>query len=104
MRGVFVLALGLLGWPALAVAHEVKQEQHEERLPTIRAAPDFALTSQDGAEVTLGEFRGKVVALTFIYASCPGVCLMLTDKLARVQDALGSDFGSKIAFVSITTD
>ena len=33
------------------------------------AAPDFALTSQDGAEVTLGEFRGKVVALTFIYAS-----------------------------------
>jgi len=29
---------------------------------------------------------------------------MLTDKLARVQDALGSDFGSKIAFVSITTD
>ena len=29
---------------------------------------------------------------------------MLADKLARVQDALGSDFGSKIAFVSITTD
>ena len=29
---------------------------------------------------------------------------MLKDKLARVQDALGSDFGSKIAFVSITTD
>ena len=29
---------------------------------------------------------------------------MLTDKLARVQDALGPDFGSKIAFVSITTD
>ncbi len=29
---------------------------------------------------------------------------MLTDKLARVQDELGSDFGSKIAFVSITTD
>jgi hypothetical protein len=29
---------------------------------------------------------------------------MLTDKLARVQDALGADFGSKIAFVLITTD
>ena len=29
---------------------------------------------------------------------------MLTDKLARVQDELGPDFGSKIAFVSITTD
>lgn len=51
--------------------------------------------------MTLAALRGKVVALTFIYASCPDVCPMLTDKLARVQDALGSDFGSKIAFVSI---
>ena len=104
MRGVLVLVLGLLAWPALAEAHEAKHEQHEERLPTIGAAPDFALTSQDGAEVTLAALRGKVVALTFIYASCPDVCPMLTDKMARVQDALGSDFGSKIAFVSITTD
>ena len=29
---------------------------------------------------------------------------MLTDKMARVQDKLGSAFGSKIAFVSITID
>jgi protein SCO1/2 len=29
---------------------------------------------------------------------------MLTDKLARVQDELGSDFGSNVAFVSITAD
>jgi protein SCO1 len=89
MRGVFVLVLGLLGWPALAPAHEAKDEQHEERLPTIGAAPDFALISQDGAEVTLAALRGKIVAVTFIYASCPDVCPMLTDKLARVQDALG---------------
>lgn len=45
--------------------------------------------------MTLAALRGKVVALTFIYASCPDVCPMLTDKLARVQDALGSAFGSK---------
>ena len=42
--------------------------------------------------------------MTFIYTSCPDVCPMLTDKLARVQDELGSDFGSKVAFVSITVD
>ena len=29
---------------------------------------------------------------------------MLTDKMARVQDELGPDFGTKIAFVSITVD
>jgi protein SCO1/2 len=104
MRALLVIALGLLAWPAPALAHEAKHPQPEERLPTIGAAPDFALTSQDGAQVTLAALRGKVVALTFIYASCPDVCPMLTDKLARVQDELGSDFGSEIAFVSITTD
>jgi protein SCO1 len=104
MRALPIIALGLLAWPALAIAHEAKHEQHEERLPTIGTAPDFALTSQDGAEVTLAALRGKVVALTFIYTSCPDICPMLTDKMARVQDALGPDFGSKVAFVSITTD
>ena len=62
------------------------------------------LTSQDGAPVTLGELRGKVVAVASIYTSCPDICLMLTDKMARVQDAPGPDFGSKINFLSITTD
>ena len=101
MLAVLVIALGVLAWPMLAQAHEAAQE---ERLPTIGAAPDFALTSQDGAEVTLGAFRGKVVAVTFIYTSCPDVCPMLTDKMARVQDELGADFGSKIAFLSISVD
>ncbi|MCE3247963.1 MAG: hypothetical protein K0R41_1788 [Geminicoccaceae bacterium] len=101
MLAALVLALGMLGWPALAPAHEAGQEQ---RLPTIGAAPDFALTSQDGKEVRLEDFRGKVVAVTFIYTSCPDVCPMLTDKMARVQDELGADFGSKVAFLSISVD
>jgi len=54
--------------------------------------------------VTLEALRGKVVAVTFIYTSCPDVCPMLTDKMARVQDALGPDFGTEIAFVSISVD
>jgi protein SCO1/2 len=101
MPAALGLVLGMLAWPALAAAHEAGQEQ---RLPTIGAAPEFALISQDGKEVRLDDLRGKVVAVAFIYASCPDVCPLLTDKMARVQDELGSDFGSKIAFVSITTD
>ena len=101
MRAVLVLVLGMLAWPALAPAHEAGQEQ---RLPTIGAAPGFALTSQDGKEVRLEDYRGKVVAVAFIYASCPDVCPLLTDKMARVQDALGSDFGTEVVFLSITVD
>ena len=102
MLPALISMLALLTSPTLVDAHEAGQE--EQRLPTIGAAPDFALTSQDGAEVTLGALRGKVVAVTFIYTSCPDVCPMLTDKMARVQDELGADFGSKVAFLSISVD
>jgi protein SCO1 len=101
MLAPLVLILALLSSPAVVQAHTASDEQ---RLPTIGAAPDFALTSQDGAEVTLESLRGKIVAVTFIYTSCSDVCPMLSDKLARVQDALGPDFGTKIAFLSITVD
>jgi protein SCO1/2 len=102
MVAALVLTLALLTSPGRVQAHEAAHEE-EQRLPTL-GAPEFTLTSQDGAEVTLASMRGKVVAVTFIYASCPDVCPMLTDKMARIQDELGSDFGSKVAFVSITTD
>jgi len=103
MLAPLALIVALLTGPTLVQAHGAAH-QEEQRLPTIGAAPDFALISQDGDEVTLESLRGKVVAVTFIYTWCPDVCPMLTDKMARVQDALGADFGTKVAFISITFD
>src|SRR5258706_9751384 len=73
-------------------------------LPKIAPAPEFTLTSQDGAPVSLADFRGKVVATTFIYTLCTDTCPVLTPMMSFVQDRLGRDFGTKIAFVSITVD
>jgi protein SCO1 len=101
MRAALVLMIAVLAGAAQLQAHEVA---HEERLPTIGTAPDFALTSQDNERVTLRDFRGKVVAVTFIYTSCPDTCPLLTMKMAQVQDELGARFGTKVAFVSITVD
>src|SRR5689334_13890504 len=103
MRAALGLILALLTSPALVQAHEAAGPA-EQRLPTIGAAPEFSLTSQDGTRASLRDLRGKVVVVTFIYLSCPDICPMLTDKLARVQDELGPDFGTKVAFVSITID
>jgi protein SCO1/2 len=50
------------------------------------------------------DLRGKVVAVTFIYASCADMCPLLTAKMAAIQRRLGADFGRDIAFVSITVD
>jgi protein SCO1 len=99
LRWALILIVAALAWPAQA--HEAP---HDERLPIIGPAPDFVLTSQDGARVSLGDFRGKVVAVTFIFASCTDTCPLLTAKMAQVQDELGTDFATRIAFVSITVD
>lgn len=99
MKWWTLLAIAMAFSPALA-----HQSGQNERLPVMGPAPDFTLTAQDGERFSLGELRGKTVALTFIYTFCPDTCPLLTDKMARVQDDLGADFGPKINFVSITVD
>jgi protein SCO1/2 len=101
VSAVFLLALAVLVFPASLWGHETGGDK---RLPVIGPAPPFTLTSQDGSRVALADYRGKVVALTFIYTQCPDICPLLTQKMVDVQDALSADFGTKIAFVSITLD
>ncbi len=105
MRAAFVLTLVMLAsvMPVrtLDVPHYTSQEP---QLPKIALAPGFTLTSQDGAQIALADFRGKVVAVTFIYTLCTDTCPVLTPMMSFVQDRLGRDFGGKIVFVSITVD
>jgi len=91
----------VLARTADAPCHEAGKD---ERLPRIGAAPEFILTDQDGRRVALKELRGKVLAVTFIFASCADTCPLLTAKLAGVQDRLGEAFGPDVRFVSITVD
>ena len=97
-----IVAMALLAAPTHSLAHETGS--HVERLPVIGPAPDFVLTSQDGKPVSLGDYRGRVVAVTFVYASCTDTCPVLTALMVKVQQDLGPAFGSKIVFVSITVD
>jgi protein SCO1 len=108
MRAAFILALAVLVTTAfLLLAFSRNAPQHaslEPPLSKIAPAPEFALTSQDGAPVTLADYRGKVVAVTFILTMCTTTCPVLTPMMSFVQDQLGRDFGAKISFVSITVD
>jgi protein SCO1/2 len=96
-----VFALALLACAPRAWAHGSKDAA---RLPVVGPAPDFALTAATGERVALADLRGKVLAVTFIFASCSDTCPLLTAKMAEVQRRLGADFGSRVGFVSITVD
>jgi protein SCO1 len=100
-RSVLPLLLALLLLPAALPAHEAGGDK---RLPVIGPAPPFILTSQDNKPVSLADFHGKVVAVTFIYTGCPDICPLLTQKMVEVQDALGAVFGRKVMFASISLD
>jgi protein SCO1 len=108
MRAALILALAALVTLAsllLVLSRDAPQHTSlEPPLPKIAPAPEFVLTSQDGAPVTLADLRGRVVAVTFILTMCTTTCPVLTPMMSFVQDQLGSDFGAKIRFVSITVD
>ena len=95
------MLLVALSWPLEVLCHDTKDDQ---RLSKIGPAPEFTLTKQDGKRLALKELRGKVLAITFIFASCVDTCPLLTAKMAGIQNRLGSDFGKKVHFVSITVD
>ncbi len=95
------LALAAVTWPASWASHQAKEGG---QLSEIGPAPEFSLTAQDGKRVSMADLRGKVVVVTFIYASCADTCPLLTAKMAKLQRRLGPDFGRNVAFVSITVD
>src|SRR6516165_10946323 len=103
MRIARAFTLVLLGTLMLVQVRDAPHQAFQQPpLSEIAPAPEFSLPSQDWEQVTLADFRGRVVAVTFIYTSCTTTCPVLTPTMSFVQDQLGSNFGTKIAFVSIT--
>jgi protein SCO1/2 len=96
--------LVLLGTVALLAPVLGHEGEDSASLRKIGPAPEFTLTTQDRSRLSLRDLRGKVVAVTFIYASCADTCPLLTAKMAGLQSRLDGDFGSRVWFVSITVD
>jgi protein SCO1 len=99
--GSSLIALAVVSWLARSPSQALGESGD---LPKIGPAPAFSLTTQAGARLSLQDLRGKVVAVTFIYASCADTCPLLTAKLAGLQARLGTAVGTKVFFVAITVD
>ena len=67
------------------------------------SAPNFTLTDQDGKPITLSQFRGKPVVLTFLYTHCPDDCPLIANKLAVVMHNLGKQ-AQQVAVLAVSTD
>jgi len=70
--------------------------------------PDYRLVNQDNKEISLHNFRGKALLLTFIYTRCPlpEYCNLMSTNFAEIDRALQKDPNaySKTHLLSITID
>src|SRR6266567_2145242 len=69
----------------------------------ITPTPGFQLTDQFGKTITLSQFRGKPVILTFLYTHCPDQCPLTAEKLHAVMLNLGSQ-AQNVAVLAVSTD
>lgn len=108
------LALGagfVIGAISPAPSHSLKEleDQLTVKEPYVQIvsqpARDFTLQDADGRSTSLKNLQGKVVVLYFIYASCPDVCPLLTEKIAKIQQQINrTPMRDIVEFIAITTD
>lgn len=57
------------------------------------SVPDFTFTNQDGKPISLRQFRGKTLLVTFIYTRCPlaDYCPRMSRNFAAIDQALRKD-------------
>lgn len=71
-----------------------------------QSVPNFSLTDQIGHVVSLSQFKGKVVAVTFIYTRCPlpDYCVRLSNNLGVLQRRFKKEMGSDLILLTIIID
>lgn len=73
-----------------------------------KEVPDFALTNQDGKNFTIRDYRGKALAITFIYRECPlpEFCIRMSQHFSDMANQLAADpVGKKnVRLLSISFD
>ncbi|MDA8365714.1 MAG: redoxin domain-containing protein [Actinomycetota bacterium] len=66
-------------------------------------APDFTLTDQNDTPVSLSQFRGKVVVLSFNDDRCPDLCTLLAQDIVLADRYLGPA-AARVVFLSVNVN
>jgi protein SCO1/2 len=68
-----------------------------------KQAPAIHLRNYLGQPVTLSEYRGKAVLVTFLYANCPDICPLIASNLRVALHMLGEE-ASKVQVIAVSVD
>jgi protein SCO1/2 len=103
---VALVGSGVLWWGTDgARAFTAEAARRVEILRTPRVLPAVTLEDQGGARFALDAYRGRLLAVEFIYTHCDSVCLSLGMAFRQIRDQLPAQVGGQeLALVSISFD
>jgi len=67
-------------------------------------APDFTLSDPAGNPVSISDFEGEEVLLTFGYTNCPDICPTTLSQLNAVTEKLGPEGSKDLEVLFVTID
>lgn len=93
-------------WSLYAAKPDMLKKQGSSRLPVMGTVPAFELEERGGERVGLDSLKGRVWIADFIFTRCSGPCIVMSQNMKALQDAVGEDseLSKAIRFVSITAD
>ncbi len=69
----------------------------------VKQAPPLALRNYLGRPVSLADYRGKAVLVTFLYTHCPDVCPLIASNLRTALGLLGAR-AAKAEIIAVSVD
>ena len=92
----------------------IRQSANPAAMPGVSMAkegdevPNFTLRNQNNREIQIRNYRGKTLALTFIYTRCPvpDYCTLMSNNFVQIDRALGQDpeLYAKTHLLSVSID
>ena len=67
-------------------------------------APDFRLTDQNGSYVSLSDFHGKVVVLTFMDSKCKDTCPLTAAQFLEAYKQLNQSEAKQVVFLGVNVN
>lgn len=63
---------------------------------------DFKLINQNGDTITQQDYKGKIYVTDFFFTRCPSICPIMSNNMAKLQEAFMKDDDVKLLSLSVT--
>jgi protein SCO1/2 len=109
LAGVLVVLLAAIAVVLLgrgSSGHHASASSNQLQGPTLPpnlVAKNFSLTDQNGRRISLSQYRGHVVILTFMHSLCKGACPLMAEQIKGALNDL-PNLGRGVPAIAVSVD